>query len=691
VSTYARPRSEGHDGTRTGWPTQTPTAHSTIGPHPLPGPSPARPPPKPHPCARSCSVQINRPNLIPVTMSQPPYRPPPPDRHQSHDRPAHYSDQSGGRGGYGSGGRGGYQGGRPDARPPYEGAFDDRRGGRYDDRLRDGLRWEVSNQSPSTQNSGLMSRQTLRVSLSDWFAVQADDRRPGYELGPASQDNYARAPPPGRDQPHFAPTHSNQQAPDLNQPWSHHPQPQSPFHHQHHQQAYSNTPLPQAGQPHPGAPPHRANATPNPPSASVVLLGLPPLAQDLHLRHFLEDLGASIDSTTVIIDRATGLSKRYGFAKFASVEHARAFVEPNFPSVVWKERGKQGMGQDDGMIIKINYSQKSGGWREDQGAGARMVEDERKAEASAAPESYYVNDGTRDIGSTPSQIILMRQLDPLATEHDIITALGSIPSRVGDDIRLRSAVKRVLVVKDRASRSSWGFAFVQLQDVKLATELLGQVMNPRVFPQGFKIRGAIGTVSFSHENSFVPIYAKSDWSFRGEGGQQLAYWDDKAFVAVWVPPASTPGTRAGTPVASTSPAQKGGPGPGAVTFKSGSADVDGDGDADADMDAFFSSLDAEIPELVEEGGVPGPGERSAAAGPTILSVPVAGPSAPKPIVIKSLAGTGTEERIKAMATAPELAVKTAIKAVEPIAVLGSCSGGVFHLIELGPDTRSSIL
>lgn len=347
--------------------------------------------------------------------------------------------------------------------------------------------------------------------------------------------------------------------------------------------------------------------------------------------------------------------------------------------MVWKERGKQGMGQDDGMIIKINYSQKSGGWREDQGAGARMVEDERKqAGPVAVPETYYVNDGMRDIGSTPSQIVLLRQLDPLATEHDIITALGSIPSRVGDDIRLRSALKRVLLVKDRASRSSWGFAFVQLQDVKLATELLGQVMNPRIFPQGFRVRGTVATVSFSHENSFVPIYAKSDWSFRGEGGQQLAYWDDKAFVAAWVPPASTPGTRAGTPVSAPSPVKKAGLAASAAAAETGT----GDADADADMDAFFSSLEAEMPEIAGAaeaavGAGAGEGEVAAvavaaAAAPSasVVSAPVVAPTALKPIVIKSLVGAGSEERIKAMTTAPAQAVKATIKAPEPIAVLG---------------------
>jgi RNA-binding protein 5/10 len=200
-------------------------------------------------------------------------------------------------------------------------------------------------------------------------------------------------------------------------------------------------------------------------------------------------MGASIDSTTVIIDRATGLSKRYGFAKFFSVEHARAFVEPNFPVVTWKERG--GPSMDDGLKIKINYSQKTGGWRDDQGATARMVEYHRKAtgtskgwnasakqrlmgsvaEAAVVPMMpIAMNDGTRDIGSSPTQILLLRNLDPLTSEEEIVHALTSLPGRAGNEIRENGmgGVKKIFLVKDRGTRQSWGFAFVQFADVRVS-------------------------------------------------------------------------------------------------------------------------------------------------------------------------------------------------------------------------------
>jgi RNA recognition motif-containing protein len=105
------------------------------------------------------------------------------------------------------------------------------------------------------------------------------------------------------------------------------------------------------------------------------LLGLPVYVDDAMLRDFLEGMGASIDSTTVIMDRKTGESRRYGFAKFSSVEHARAFVEPNFPTIPWKSR--RGPSEEDGLKIKINYAQKTGHWREGEGANARVIDDRR--------------------------------------------------------------------------------------------------------------------------------------------------------------------------------------------------------------------------------------------------------------------------------------------------------------------------
>ncbi|KAM0752948.1 hypothetical protein T439DRAFT_378702 [Meredithblackwellia eburnea MCA 4105] len=339
-----------------------------------------------------------------------------------------------------------------------------------------------------------------------------------------------------------------------------------------------------------------------PPSASVVLLGLPHTVDDSTLRAFLEEMGASVDSTTVIFDRTSGESKRYGFAKFSSVEHARAFVEPNFPVVTWRIRSRPG--PDDGMKIKINYSQKTGGWRDDQGAGSRLNDDKRKAaDGAGAPAGFYVNDGTRDIGSAPTSILLLRGLDPLTNEEEVVQVLSSMTGRAGNEIRDAGGIKKVLLVKDRSSKTSWGYAFIQFSDVRLATEVLGNAFNVNIYPTGFRIRNTIVALSFSHENSFVPIYARSEWSFKGEGGQQLAYWDDKAFVNAWIPP-STATLKQPAAAKSPAPAQK------------------NTTDSDADMEAFFSSLEAEITPL--------PAPSTTSTQPSISAPPESLPPAPAP-------------------------------------------------------------
>ena len=92
------------------------------------------------------------------------------------------------------------------------------------------------------------------------------------------------------------------------------------------------------------------------PSATVIFLNLPGSADETILRAFLEEMGCKIDEVTIIKDRATGNSKRFGFVRFASVEHARSFVEPNFPAIDWKTP-KIAKVNDDGNVVKIDYSQ----------------------------------------------------------------------------------------------------------------------------------------------------------------------------------------------------------------------------------------------------------------------------------------------------------------------------------------------
>ncbi|CDR40319.1 RHTO0S05e01420g1_1 [Rhodotorula toruloides] len=469
------------------------------------------------------------------------------------------------------------------------------------------------------------SRDWKRGRYEDYDRPRGDTRSP-LPRDDYRQPGYPTPPPPPHGQPYPGPSAYPQQAPH------------------------------EATRPSPGAPAPRGKAPElEPPSASVILLGLPAHVTDTHLRNFLEDMGASIDSTTVIIDRATGLSKRFGFAKFSSVEHARAFVDPNFPSIPWRERG--GPGPDDGMRIKINYSQKTGGWRDDQGASARLTEDQRKAEGVAAP-GFYVNDGTRDIGSTPSNVILLRGLDPLTNEEEISYTLSRVGGRASQEIA-KGGIKRIMIVKDRASRSSWGFAFAQFADVRLAKDVLAAAFNAQFHPTGFRIRNNVVAASFSHENSFVPIYSTSAWSFRGEGGAQLAYWDDKGFVQPWTPPSppKTDEVMRGVPKA-----------PRAVE----------EAKVDADMAAFFESIEADMPLMAGEEFAPPPSTATSTTTttPAALTSTASAPASTAPISIKPISATSAAIAGPSVATSSASpAVSASAAAVPPAPVAAAVLGG----------------
>lgn len=57
-------------------------------------------------------------------------------------------------------------------------------------------------------------------------------------------------------------------------------------------------------------------------------------------------------------------------------------MDPIFPSITWREPPSSVHQLDNGIKIRINYSQKNGGWRDDHGSGARQSEDHRKAQGT---------------------------------------------------------------------------------------------------------------------------------------------------------------------------------------------------------------------------------------------------------------------------------------------------------------------
>lgn len=158
--------------------------------------------------------------------------------------------------------------------------------------------------------------------------------------------------------------------------------------------------------------------------------------------------------------RKLGLSKGFGFAQFTSTEHARKFVDPNFPFISVPPPASHGASasatfykaletgaQHNGRRVKIDYSQSA-----NPGAGR----------SAAARQS---NDGTRDIGNTQSAVLLFRGLDPLSGTPAIEQAMraSSGPGKEG-----AKGMKRIILIKDKVTMGSWGFAFVEFIDVQVS-------------------------------------------------------------------------------------------------------------------------------------------------------------------------------------------------------------------------------
>lgn len=271
---------------------------------------------------------------------------------------------------------------------------------------------------------------------------------------------------------------------------------------------------------------------PSEPSAHVIFLGLDPDFSEADLQAFLSSHGCNIESVTIIRDRSTGLSKGFGFAQFASVEHARAFVDPLFPFVQVPPPASHGASAStayykalemglphNGRRVKIDYSQSA--LPHDKGRGRQNL-----------------NDGTRDIGNSPAAVLLFRGLDPLSGPQAIAQAMmgSGGPGKEG-----HRGMKRIILVKDRVTLASFQFAFVEFVDVQAASVVLANTMSSHIHPSGFRISDKPVAASFAHPYSFQPVpdvmlrdetAIPSSINLGGVEGTFVKYWDESATVAV---------------------------------------------------------------------------------------------------------------------------------------------------------------
>ncbi|RUS13969.1 hypothetical protein BC938DRAFT_477592 [Jimgerdemannia flammicorona] len=232
----------------------------------------------------------------------------------------------------------------------------------------------------------------------------------------------------------------------------------------------------------------------------------------------------------------SGFSRCFAFVKFTSVEHARQFMDKRYPYIMMNDHRvridyshNSGAGDDEAWTCRncavLNYKKRATCFQcslpmqESIPTPGQTAYHHHPSAASGSPASgsgaadYGINDGTRDVGHAPHHVLLVRGLDNLTTGEGVHAAF----------VALSSAVRRTLLVKDRMSRMSWGFAFVEFPDV--------QVCIP-----GLLVDGRSVTVSFAHPNSLAPVYVPSEWTVMGDAGTVLTYWDEQAYPCEFVVP-----------------------------------------------------------------------------------------------------------------------------------------------------------
>lgn len=192
--------------------------------------------------------------------------------------------------------------------------------------------------------------------------------------------------------------------------------------------------------------------------------------------------------------------------------------------------------QHNGRRVKIDFSQSA------------SPQEKARARANA-------NDGTRDIGNSPSPILLFRGLDPLSGPQAIHQAMihSAGPGKQGT-----KGMRRIILIKDKVTMASFGFTFVEFVDIEVsisirspsgasdvsiqsASAVLANTMSAKIHPNGFRISDKPVAASFAHSYSFQPVTdflqrdescLQSTSTLGGAEGQWVRYWDETSTVAV---------------------------------------------------------------------------------------------------------------------------------------------------------------
>ncbi|KAJ3021514.1 UNVERIFIED_CONTAM: hypothetical protein HDU68_009598 [Siphonaria sp. JEL0065] len=126
-----------------------------------------------------------------------------------------------------------------------------------------------------------------------------------------------------------------------------------------------------------------------------------------------------------------------------------------------------------------------------------------------------MNDGRKDIGAIPCNLLVALGLDTLTTEESFLEAL----------LQFNIPITQIRLVKDRATRQSFGFGFIEFSDIQSAAYFLGLTATATNGDGGpcLVIDESSVSLAFASSASFVQVFGRTEWvtSFYQDSGRTV--------------------------------------------------------------------------------------------------------------------------------------------------------------------------
>ncbi|KAG1144166.1 hypothetical protein G6F37_008738 [Rhizopus arrhizus] len=263
------------------------------------------------------------------------------------------------------------------------------------------------------------------------------------------------------------------------------------------------------------------------PNINVVLRGLPDEATEDDIAKKLNQMNASIEEVSLIKSRETGESRKFAFVRFTSVGHAMQFVEKHKTFHMKDFR------------VRVDYSHKNNGSAEKEewrcSACGKFNDIHRRVcieckqsnirEAietrTYSTDTLEIDDGTKDVSLVPSNMLLLRDLDHLTTEESIYSAISPY-----------YGVHRVLLIRDKLTKLSCSFAFIEFVDIQHA-----MVAMEYIAYYGFAVDNKKVIVTFGNPDSFIPVYGQSEFAIPANTMEGFKAYEGKSSYASQYSPA----------------------------------------------------------------------------------------------------------------------------------------------------------